>query len=61
MKNIQKNILQYKTTLTGIILFAGSAWFLYQGKINAMEFILILPTILILLGINDKAFTNDSK
>lgn len=56
-----KNYQQYKTTAIGLIILAGSAWFLYNGKITGTEFGLLLPTVLILLGINDKAFKNDNK
>lgn len=56
-----KNYQQYKTTGIGLIILAGSMLCLYNGKITGTEFCLLLPTVLILLGINDKAFKNGNK
>lgn len=56
MKNIFKNYNQYKTTGIGIILLILSIYCLLHQIITGTEFTLILPTILILFGINDKAF-----
>jgi hypothetical protein len=63
MKNLFHNYQQFKTTSIGLLILAGSSWFLYNGKITGTEFFMLLPTVLILLGINDKAFkkTNEKE
>ena len=56
MKKFFKNYQEYKTTGTAIIILSAGIYCLLHKIITGTEFTLILPTILILLGINDKAF-----
>ncbi|MEI6122286.1 MAG: hypothetical protein WCQ95_01525 [Bacteroidota bacterium] len=50
MERLVKN---WKTSLIGVIILAGALFSLLTGKIDATGFMLILPTVLIMLRVKD--------
>ena len=56
-----KNYQEYKTTGIGLIILIVACICLFRQIITGTEFIMLLPTVLILFGINNNAFKKPDK